>query len=167
MKSFKLICSFLLLAIISTSCFDEWFGHEPKVYRTHLALSIRDTLDNDLISGIACTYFPSFGDSYCEITDIDVFRLNRGYSVSIQKYGDYYHVKLDIDVDKKRETFPDRVTFSLRSPYVFGDNYSHDVVTYWKPTGKGKWDYVCSRVEYGGKEFSVENKYFAKIVLDR
>ena len=158
----------MFLAIISASC--DLFDHEPKMYSTRLALSLQDTLSNDLISGIECTKcYPSL-DSLCEIKNRDVFLLNNEYTVSMQKYGGYYYVNLNIGVDKKIETFPNKVTFTLRSPYVFGDNYSHNVVTYWEHAGKGKWDYVCSRVEYGGKEFTVKqlaNINIATIILDR
>ena len=159
MKPIKLIGCLLLLAIISTSCFDEWFNHEPKIYSTRVALSFQDTLGNDLISGIEFTQcYPSL--NLCEIRNRDVFLLSNEYSVSIQKYGDYYCVNLNLGVDKKRDTFPNKITFTLRSPYVFGDNDFHSIDTYWERQN-------CSRIEYSGKEFPVEESQIATIILDR
>ena len=180
MKSIKLIGCLLFLATISTSC--DWFRNDStKVRLFNVHLNFQDTLGNDLVSGIEFDYFDA-GMSYGEIRNADVFFLDnslnkRGavYTVSIEKMSNYYYVD-HYTSSAIETTMPDKITFKLRCPHIFGDNEIHYINTYWKSEGKreGKSTlrHECYRVEYEGKEFTVdtpegEHRQFATIILDK
>ena len=59
--------------------------------------------------------------------------------------------------------FAEKIIFRLTCPYIFGDNEAHDIVTWWE---LHEYYTECYRVEYGGKEFPVEESV-ATIILDR
>ena len=60
----------------------------------------------------------------------------------------------------------EKITFKLTFPSLFGDDLEHDIVTWWELI-ENILSPVCYRIEYNGKEFPVEEKYVATIVLER
>ena len=63
--------------------------------------------------------------------------------------------------------FAEKIILRLTCPSLFGDNKAHDIVTWWK-LEEGLGSPLCYRVEYGGKEFSVnEQSQSVTIILDR
>ena len=169
MKLLKLTVSLLFLTIISASC--DWFIHEhPPLLGDSLLLSFQDTLGNDLISGIEFDYGNGEGQSWGEIHNLDVLYINNGYtvlySVSVSKL-DYYYIRLSAGLREMKT----KIIFTLRSPYIFENNNYHEIITYWIPESSKSKKYVCSHVEYGGKEFPVaevsKNFTAATIILDR
>ena len=76
--------------------------------------------------------------------------------------------------ETKECDFAEKIIFRFTCSYLFGDNEAHDIGTWWKPykykDGKSSIYAVCYRIEFGGKEITVdvfENAAVATIVLDR
>jgi hypothetical protein len=175
----------LFLAATTTSC--DWlnFGHISHYYS--ILLSFRDTLGNDLISGIEFDYCND-RMTYCEIHNENVFHLHSNiaiqsssYGVRIIKFDDYYYLDAGIWGDEDLR----RIVFKLRCPHIFGDNNQHEFITYWETADKQSKQHPhniyheCTHIEhstiiYGEKnhEFPIEkNPYLssnsATIILDR
>ena len=67
--------------------------------------------------------------------------------------------------------FAEKIIFRLACPYIFGDNEAHDIVTWWErykyANGDSSIYGVCYRIEYDDKEFTVEERLVATIIVDR
>ena len=61
--------------------------------------------------------------------------------------------------------FAEKIILRLTCPSLFSDNEAHDIVTWWQ-LKKGFSNPTCYRIEYGGKEFPVDERV-ATIILDR
>ena len=85
------------------------------------------------------------------------------------------------DISKKCD-FAEKIIFRLTCPYLFGNNEAHYITTWWwEPDHSGGNKAICYRVEYGGREFPVEELFpigeqfpielpkiaTVKIILDR
>ena len=83
------------------------------------------------------------------------------FEASSYKYADFVEALLYGQSTKDCE-FAEKITFRLTCPYIFGDNEAHDIVTWWE---LHEYYTTCYRIEYGGKELSVEEGV-ATIILD-
>ena len=66
--------------------------------------------------------------------------------------------------------FAEKITYKLNYPDLFGDNLTHEIVSYWKfikTDNDGGGNVLCYRIEFGGKEFTVTDGHIVTIVLDR
>jgi len=76
---------------------------------------------------------------------------------------------------KEKMPFSEKITFTLNCHYLFGNNATHEIVTWWKPNEERALsnETICYRIEFGGREFteinhSSETSYsMATVVLDR
>ena len=170
MKTLKLIC---LLVIVTTlhSC-DKC--HKKLHHYTPVWLSFQDASGNDLVNGIEYdAYSTGHGEIKSELIDLyinydGIYSLSDwalGYNtVSIIKQDNYYYIGCGL-VFTECDPLPNKITFKFRCPHIFGDNYLHEITTYWNTTKKKYHE--CYRIEYEGKEFSVnEQSQSVTIILD-
>jgi len=52
--------------------------------------------------------------------------------------------------------FAEKITFKLSCPYIFGNDVSKDIVTYWVCEHKNEFSAKCYRVEFDGKDYFPE-----------
>ena len=48
----------------------------------------------------------------------------------------------------------EKITYQLSCPYIFGDDATHDIITWWKQNSDGSLNALCYRIEFEGKEFT-------------
>ena len=188
MKTLK-ISVLLLTTLIINSCTDkgDCIGCNAPHYQHLLWLSFQDESGNDLLEGSEFVWSSNYGMADTgkpEFYALDIFHEDR-----IIVPGDYYsrlylakgwlsppkdyatpdYNYLWFDTYSSRivdEYFAKKVTLRLACPYLFGDNETHDIVTWWEPI-IGTTRATCYRIEYGGKEFPVSEESIATIILDR
>ena len=66
----------------------------------------------------------------------------------------------------EKAEFAEKITFRVTCSYLFGNNETHDIVTWWKQPESGFLS-IPYRVEFEGKEFPIENNVVATIILNR
>jgi len=68
----------------------------------------------------------------------------------------------------RNSKFAEKIILRLTCPSLFGDNEAHDIVTWWEllPLDSEPYYTMCSRVEYGCKEFPVSEQQITTIILD-
>ena len=52
------------------------------------------------------------------------------------------------------EPFTEKIIFKLKCNYIFGDDATHEIITWWKPSAKTNGGTFCYRIEFEGKEFT-------------
>ena len=69
--------------------------------------------------------------------------------------------------------FSEKITFTLKCPYPFGNNSAHEIVTWWKPYNMFRGGTICYHIEFEGKiitEFQYDTEIncfsIATIVLE-
>ena len=169
-------------------------------YYTHtLFLSFQDASGNDLVKGIESEEF-MYVKSELYTLKIDCKEIQYQWKVdlntnikmylwfgdylerncpndTINSNYDYLRFKFTSTTTKRLDVpFPEKITFLLKCPYLFGDDAEHEIVTLWKPNHENIQQLgrtACYRIEYGGNEFT-DIKYafydsfsIATIVLDR
>jgi len=68
-------------------------------------------------------------------------------------------------------SFTEKIIFKLKCPYLFGDDTTHEIITWWKPSTKANGCTFCYRIELADKEFTPmdeEKTYFsiATVILE-
>ena len=98
----------------------------------------------------------------------DYLRFTTGGSPTYAAYGD--------DKDKRVDKIPfsEKITFTLKCPYLFDDNVAYEIVTWWKPSKRVQLGgTICYCIEFEGKEFieiitdEYETSSVATIVLSK
>lgn len=180
MKALKFVVLILTILIIN-SCKDKDEVEEESIYcctpyyQHMLLLSFQDELGNDLldVSELVLNKEVS-GETKPELYIYNLNADHRLYykALKLLSNSDYYYLSCSVLIDLGTK-FSENIIFRHKDLSLFGDNKEHDIVTWWKPkddTEQGAQFPICYRVEYGGKEFSVEkfsNVNIATIILDR
>jgi hypothetical protein len=192
MKTLKLSAPLAFILMCSlTSCPGHNCPPESDVYS--LTMSFQDTAGNDLVKGIKLEeWFPGNvpmeeaqsgsvkSDLYtldiiisepCKNFDTNIFNFPARPGVipddNSPKLGwsnDYYH-KLSIHLRFPADDCPEikKITYRLKCPYIFGDNETHELVTYWHLSKRDRTGEIygeCYRIEFNGKVFQVTNEQF-------
>ena len=196
MKSLK-YSLFLVLAMLLNSCEVE-YGNFYPFYEHWLWLSFQDTSGNDLVKGIGYNWWqsdvvpeeeagggPVNPDLYTlkiifPENAVDVWEkspeIRPELTLIKPNYGEWNSSKgyyLNFSTSSVKKDNVEMLTFKLSCPYVFGDNSTHEIVTYWRKSNVPKGTVKCYRIVFDGKEINeityenYEQISLAKIVLDR
>ena len=196
MKVVRLICCLLLTAVICGSCNKKDLNSRPIDEPRALLLSFRDAAANDLVKGIEFdadgyadglygVVMPELYALYYVYEDGDIpdpWQHNAGSpQIDLRKSGhtealgaiinDDYDYLLFHTLTETTQPFVEKITLKLKCPYLFGDNETHDIDTWWKQSSKGD---LCYRIDFDGKEYTEIvydklNPYpsIATIILDK
>ena len=172
MKTIKLVFIFI---VVATLCSCNPCRRGPW-HEYLLDLSFQDASGNDLLSGIeydAYLYDPHRGTIKKELMHLSIY-YDGIYSLSSvalgeiavsihQKSDSIYYIAQDFAFNKC-DPYVDKIIFRVRCPYVFGDNYIHEIITYWRPAKNDFFE--CYRIEYEGKEITEIKNNIGIIILE-
>ena len=217
MKNLKLIALLAVVAITLSNCFHVEETESiildccNDTYTHTLVLSFQDASGNDLLKhlgeselyslktvfedGIPNHYAIPVVNLWSPWTETRETMYNYPYSadyvcfeIRAYSYKDIFDVKGNL---YQENPFAEKITFKLKCPYLFEDDATHDIVTWWELVVEGRYmteeeiiarnavgiyevgqyyEYKypkCYRMEFGGKEFTVTDGYIATIVLDK
>ena len=189
MKILKFTVLFLTMFIInSCNSKKDDICCSPGSYQHLLWISFQDESGNDLLEGTEFVWSSNYGmidTSKPELYTLDIIYkdgipnmwnlsydyprlyLAKGWLSPPESSANPNYNYLWFETFSSRivpKNFAEKVVFRLICFPLFGDNEAHDIVTWWKPIGTINPN--CYRVEYGGKEFPVEEQHVAAIVLD-
>jgi len=92
-----------------------------------------------ICKGAPDNIFPELNDDYCYLRF--VLCGSRTYPYGVPE-------------GAKQIPFSEKITFTLRCPYLFENNAAHEIVTWWKPSEERFGTTTCYRIEFGSKEFT-------------
>ena len=198
MKTLNYYLSLLLIMLVTVSCGKNENAEGVVAFRQHMFwLSFQDISGNDLLKGSESVWQTGkikpefytleyiFEEGVCNPYNLvsnanviyDEFYPRVGFDVTppiLPVNINYKYLWFDIKSDIEFGDFAEKIICRLTCPYLFGNNEAHDIVTWWKPyiyeNGESSIYAVCYRVEFGGKEITIdvfENAAVATIVLDK
>ncbi len=202
MRTLKILGLLAFMIMNFSSC---RYTDEPKFIIYNLGFSFQDASGNDLVKGIGLEEWSgmSMENALWGSVDPDLYVLdiivsepcdnwdNEIYNSQVGYKPDVYRPKLAMERNYNSNCYltnrfglqvgdcPEekRLTYKLKSPYVFGDDAIHEFVTYWDiPKIKktpGTENYAkCYRIEFEGNEIIPQSpkdkskNYVATIMLD-
>ena len=158
-------------------------------YSYYLYLGFQDASGNDLVKdleflvwdGVNAVYNIGGEEDSRGIINTDLYSLDVVFPDKIAKSFEknllLYKSGLFLEFDTFSPyslPFAEKVTYKLNYPQLFGDNFTHEIVSYWKLISTEDNFYtLCYRIELDGKEFTeiytdqYKSIYRATLVLDR
>ena len=178
MKALKMSCFFTLL-ILCFSC-DLFFHQEPFIIHYRLIFSFQDVSGNDLVKGIGLMRWKPdsvpMEEAHYGYVDWSLLRLdvifpeqckdggNRHFNsidmleLRWERNDDYNTLQADFALEFDDCPNTKVLNYKINSPYIFGDYYIHNLVTYWEiPKKKDKYSNnraKCYRIEFEGKVYT-------------
>ena len=188
MKSLKIIT--LLIVVAATLCNCSVNNKNGPAVNIHdsfyyhlLLLSFQDASGTDLIKGIEFDRLQLYAGTVRSdytlnavypdgITNpVPYYTIDNNEGILFEDDKDHlsfastsYKVRYDSRGIEIKEPFVEKIIYKLRCPYIFGDDETHEIVTWWEAKTEydyGKLEYaLCCRIEFNGKVFT-EIKYIS------
>lgn len=194
MKKLKVFGLFAIVILSFNSC-DRLFGNlPPESVGYELALSFQDSSGNDLVKGIELEEWPAdismenaqWGTVKSDTYKLDIivseacenrydeigFELDNRHILGMYRY-DYNYLRISFGLGVSDCPEEKMLIYSLKCPYVFGDDDVHELVTYWEIQKSKNENYhiaKCYLINFEGNDITPTLKdgemvYAANIIL--
>lgn len=173
--------SWLMLVIIClSSCNLFHRDYPPEVDIYMIALCFQDALGNNVSEGIGTEELRTGASiknanegtvnpdlySLDIVSDPDDYTTLYGFSLGMIKSDKLGTCLTNYYCRFRENNNVRKLTYKLQCPYIFGDEETHELVTYWELS---KNTYAkCYRIEFGGQEIipqAFENQYYSLGVI--